>query len=120
MKNIIHLLAIDAIVSIIYSILNNFSTYSFLNCAFIVGMIYFLFGLLCFVWEKGFFDITFFSFNKLSQQFQRKKGMLPDDSNITIEDYICRENSFHLTSSLLISGLLISIASIGISFISIS
>ncbi|WP_042275910.1 DUF3899 domain-containing protein [[Clostridium] dakarense] len=120
MKNVLHLLAIDAIVSILYSIINKFSTYSFLNCAFIVGMIYFLFGLLCFVWEKGFFNITLFSFNKISQQFQRRKGILPEDNNITIEDYICRQNSFHLTNSLLISGLLISITSIGISFIVIS
>lgn len=120
MKNLFHLLAIDAIISLLYSIINNFSTYSFLNCAFIVGMIYFLFGLLCFVWEKGFFNITLFSFNKLSQQLQRRKGMLPEDNNITIEDYICRENHFHLTNSLLISGLLVSASSIGISFIAIS
>lgn len=120
MKNTFQLLAINAIISLLYSIINKFSAYSFLNCAFIVGMIYFLFGLLCFVWEKGFFNITLFSFNKLSQEFQKRKGVLTEDINMTIEDYVNRENSFYLTNSLLISGLLISAITIGISFLFIS
>lgn len=120
MKNTFKLLAINAIISLLYSIINKFSAYSFLNCAFIVGMIYLLFGLLCFVWEKGFFNITLFSFNKLSQEFQRRKGVLAEDINMTIEDYVNRENNFYLTNSLLISGFLISVITIGISFMFIS
>lgn len=120
MKSTFQLLAINAIISLFYAIINKFSPYSFINCAFMVGMVYFLFGLLCFVWEKGFFNITLFSFNKLSNEFQRRKGILPEDSDITIEEYVHRENNFFLTNSLLTSGLLISVITIGISFIYIS
>ncbi|MCR8746092.1 DUF3899 domain-containing protein [Romboutsia lituseburensis] len=120
MKHFLTLLAFDGIISTIYAIFSDFSKYSFLNCAFIIGMIYFLFGLMCFVWEKGFFNITIFAFNKLGQQLQKKRGVLCDDADITIDDFINRENNFFLTYNLLFSGLLISAISIGISFISIS
>lgn len=82
-------------------------------------MTYLMFGGLCFVWEKGFFDITIFSFNKISQQIQKKKGILSNDQDITIDDYISRDNSFKLTNHLLCSGTLVSIFCIIFSFYAI-
>ncbi|MGL4911281.1 MAG: DUF3899 domain-containing protein [Romboutsia sp.] len=120
MKHFSILLAFNLIFSTIYTMINSFNRFAFINCAFIIGMIYFLFGLMCFVWEKGFFNITIFAFNKLGGQLQKKRGVLCDDANITIDSYVHRKNSFYLTNSLLLSGTLISIVSIGISFITIS
>jgi len=117
MKHFSLLIAFDVIFSLIYYVINDFSKFSFLNCVFIIGMIYFLFGAMCFVWEKGFFNITLFAFNKLGQQLQKKRGVLCNDADIKIEDYIHRENSFYLTYNLLLCGLLISVVSISISFI---
>ena len=120
MKHFSILLAFNLISSTIYTMISGFSPFSFLNSTFVIGMIYFLFGSMCFVWEKGFFNITIFAFNKLGNQLQKKRGVLCDDANITIDDYVHRKNSFRFTNSLLLCGVLISIVSICISFITIS
>ena len=120
MKHFSSLLAFNIIISSIYSIISGFSKFSFLNCAFIIGMIYFLFGTMCFMWEKGFFNITLYAFNKLSQETQKKNRILCNDTDVTIEDYINKKNSFFLTSNLLICGFFISVICIGISFVAIS
>ena len=120
MKHFFLLIAFDVIISSIFSIISGFSRFSFLNCVFIIGMIYFLFGAMCFVWEKGFFNITLYAFNKLSQEIQKKGGLLCNDTKITVETYINRENNFFLTYNLLICGFFISVICIGISFIAIS
>lgn len=117
MKKILILLAFDIIISLFYSIVRQFYSFSFINCFFTIGMFYFLFGSLCFIFEKGFFDITLFSFNKLNQQIQKKMGVLSDEPNITLDEYLNRGNSFNHTRSLLISGGLISLTSILIGFI---
>ncbi|MGL5345916.1 MAG: DUF3899 domain-containing protein [Peptostreptococcaceae bacterium] len=117
MKHFIALLASDILISLLYSIIRGFSEFSFINCLFFIGMIYFLAGILCYVWEKGFFNITLFSFNKINQQIQKKRGVLPDEPDITLEDYIDKVNYFYLTNSLLTCGGLITISSIFISFI---
>lgn len=119
MKYIMRLISFNIIISFLFSTINDFSRFSFLNCSFVVGMIYLLFGGLCFVWEKGFFDITIFSFNKISQQIQKKKGILSNDQDITIDDYISRDNSFRLTNPLLYSGTLASTLCIILSFYAI-
>lgn len=119
LKYIIRLISFNLIISLIFSTINDFSRFSFLNCSFIIGMIYLLFGGLCFVWEKGFFDITIFSFNKISQQIQKKKGVLSNDQDITIDDYISRDNNFKLTKPLLCSGTLFSTLCIILSFYAI-
>ena len=116
MKHFFTLLAFDFIISIFYTIIRGFSQFSFINCLFIIGMIYFLFGLLCFVWEKGFFNITIFSFNKINQKIQKKRGVLTEDTNLTLDDYICKTNHFYLTNSLLLCGGIVSFVSIFISF----
>lgn len=120
MKFISRLLAFNIIISSIYSLLNNFSQFSFLNCSFIIGILYLLFGLFFYVLEKGFFNITMFAFNKLSQQIRKKRNIICDESNISIDDYIYRDNNFFLTNSLLSCGFLISISTIVISFMLIS
>lgn len=120
MKHFSILLAFNLISSTIYSIFSGFSRFSFINCVFTIGMIYFLFGSMCFIWEKGFFNITIYAFNKLGQQLQRRKGTLCNDNDITIDDYTHRENNFFLTNNLLLCGLIISSVSLVISFISIS
>lgn len=120
MKNFLSLLAFNFIFSIIYAIISGFGTYSFINCAFIIGMFYFLSGAMCFVWEKGFFNITTYAFNKLGQHFQKNRGTLTEDASITIDDYINRKNKFFLTYNLLFAGLLISVGTVCISFTMIS
>lgn len=120
MKHFSSLFAINMFISSFYSLFNKFSTFSFINCAFIIGMIYFLFGCVCFVWQKGFFNITLFAFNKISNNFQRRRGTISDNCQVTIDDYIYRENNFFLTNSLLYCGLFISISTTVISFVIIS
>lgn len=110
------LLAFDIIISLFYSIIRHFNSFSFINCFFIIGMAYFLFGSLCFVFEKGFFNITLFSFNKLSHQIQKRMGVLSDETDISLDEYLSRSNHFNFTRSLLVSGGLISLTSILIGF----
>ena len=80
-------------------------------------MIYFLFGCLCFVWERGFFNLTIYSFNKIQQEIQKKRGIIDDSDIVTLDDYINKTNSFYLTNHLLICGTFISTLSTIISFI---
>lgn len=116
MKKISILLAFDFIISLLYYIIRHFDKFSFINCFFIIGMTYFLFGSLCFVFEKGFFNITLFSFNKLNHQIQKKMGVLSDEDDITLDEYLSRSYHFNFTKNLLISGGLISLTSILIGF----
>ncbi|MGL6108110.1 DUF3899 domain-containing protein [Romboutsia sp.] len=116
MKHFFTFLAFDFIISLFYTIIRDFSQYSFINSVFFIGMIYLLFGALCFVWERGFFNVTIFSFNKINQQIQKKRGVLTEDTNLTLDDYICRTNHFYLTNSLLCCGAFISFVSIIVSF----
>ena len=118
MKHFSMLLAINLLISFFYDIISkNSNTFAFINCSFIIGMAYFLSGCLFYVWEKGFFNITLFSFNKISQQIQKRRGILTDDCNITLDDYIYRKNKFFLTNSLLICGGFVSTLCIIISFL---
>lgn len=118
MKNFSLLLAIDLLISFFYDIISkNSNNFAFINCAFIIGMLYFLAGSLCYVWEKGFFNITLFSFNKINKEIQKRRGLLTDDYTVTLDDYLYRKNKFFLTSNLLICGGLISSLCIIISFL---
>ena len=112
------LLAIDLLISFFYDIISkNSNNFAFINCAFIIGMFYFLAGSLCYVWEKGFFNITLFSFNKINKEIQKRRGLLTYDYNVTLDDYVYRKNKFFLTNNLLICGGLISSLCIIISFL---
>ena len=112
------LLAINLLISFFYDIISkNSNTFAFINCSFIIGMAYFLSGCLFYVWEKGFFNITLFSFNKISQQIQKRRGILTEGSKITLDDYIYRKNKFFLTKSLLSSGGFVSTLCIILSFL---
>ena len=118
MKHFSMLLAINLLNSFFYDIISkNSNTFAFINCAFIIGMVYFLSGCLFYVWEKGFFNITLFSFNKISQQIQKRRGIKTEGSKITLDDYIYRKNKFFLTKSLLSSGGFVSTLCIFISFL---
>lgn len=119
MKKSVYFISFDIVISIFYYIICGFKPYSFLNCSFMVGMFYFLFGSLCYVWEKGFFNIIIYSFNKIGQQLQKSRGILTDESNITIEEYAHRKNSFKFTYNLLISGSIISLTTTVLSFMAI-
>lgn len=118
MKHFSILLAINLLISFFYDIISKTSnTFDFINCAFIIGMAYFLSGSLFYVWERGFFNITLFSFNKISKQIQKRRGLMTDDCNITLDDYIYRKNKFFLTNSLLICGGVVSTLCIILSFL---
>lgn len=116
MKNSIILIAFNVIFSIFFSIFVGFRSFAFLNCSFIISMIYLLFGVLCFVWEKGFFNITLFSFNKLAQQLNKKRGILIEESNLQLSDYTYKENSFYYTSHLILCGSIMAIFITVVSF----
>lgn len=118
LKHFSILLAINLLISFFYDIISkNSNSFAFINCAFIIGMVYFLSGCLCYVWEKGFFNITLFSFSKISQEIQKRRGILTDDYNISLDDYVYRKNKFFLTSNLLICGGVVSILCIILSFL---
>lgn len=118
MKYSYYLLAINLLISFFYDIISkNSSNFAFINCAFIIGMFYFLAGSLCYVWEKGFFNITLFSFKKINNEIQKRKILSTDEYNVTLDDYVYRKNNFFLTSNLLICGGLISSLCIIISFL---
>ncbi|MEG0842792.1 MAG: DUF3899 domain-containing protein [Romboutsia sp.] len=116
MKVISILISINLFFSLFYTFFSKFELFSFINCSFVIGMFYLMFGVLCFVWEKGFFNLTIFSFNRISQNIRKKRGLLIDEADITIEDYISRENHFSHTTSLLTSGILISSITTFLSF----
>lgn len=106
----------NVFISYFYCIINNFEKYSFINSSFVIGMFYLIIGLLFFVGEKGFFNLTLYSFNKLYQQQQKRKGLL-NDPEITIEEYVTKKYSFASTSSLLSSGFIISTIALMLSFV---
>ncbi|MEG2788270.1 MAG: DUF3899 domain-containing protein [Romboutsia sp.] len=116
MKYILKLISINAIFSIFYTIYVGFKRFAFLNCSFTIGMLYLLFGILCFIWEKGFFNITLFSFNKIFQQTQKRNCILVEESDLNIEEFIYKKNSFIYTYHLLSSGFVISLITTIISF----
>ena len=118
LKHFSILLAINLLISFFYDMISkNSNNFAFINCAFIIGMVYFLSGCLCYVWEKGFFNITLFSFSKISQEIQKRRGILTDDHNISLDDYIFRKNKFFLTTNLLMCGGVVSILCIILSFL---
>lgn len=43
---------------------------------------------------KRVFNITLFSFKKINNEIQKRKGLLTDDDNVTLEDYVYRKNNF--------------------------
>lgn len=120
MKKSIYFISFDIIVSILYYIICGFKQYSFINCSFMIGMAYLLFGSLCYVWEKGFFNIIIFSFNKIVEQVQKSRGVLTDEENITIEEFAHRKNNFKFTYNLLSCGLIISLTTTILSFLATS
>lgn len=117
MKHSFTLLAFNFIISLFSAIIQGFSSFSFINSFFTIGMIYFLFGCLCFVWERGFFNLTIYSFNKIQQQIQKHKGIIEESDIVTLDDYINKKNNFYLTNHLLICGAFISTLSTVISFV---
>lgn len=120
MNKTVFFIAIDIIISMFYSIFCGFKQYSFINCSFLLGMLFFLFGILCYVWEKGFFNIIIYSFNKIGQQLHKSQGVLTEESNITIEEFAHRKNSFKYTYNLLGSGFIISLTTTILSFLAVS
>lgn len=111
------LLAINILISFLYNLVSKHNSFGFINCSFTIGMIYFLSGSLFYVWEKGFFNITLFSFKKIHIQMQKRRGLIFDDYNINLDDYLYRKNNFFLTKYLLSCGSTISCLCIIISFL---
>ena len=116
MKKFQKLIFINVILSFLYYIINNFEKFSFINASFIIGMVYLTFGVFFYVTEQGFFNLTIYAYNKISNQLRRSRGIL-SESNISIDEYICKRYQFSNTSSLLSSGLIISASTLFISFL---
>lgn len=117
MNNFYILISFNLLFSTLYSIISESSSrFNFINASFIIGMFYLIFGILSFVYEKGFFNITLYSFNKASLNYKKKRGIIVDEEELTLEQYINRDKSFFLTNPLLWCGALFSIVSIIISF----
>ncbi len=102
------LVAINIILGALVTFISNDNNFIiFINSSFLISMLYLSVGLLCFVWEKGFFDITIYSFNKITRNF--KKNALIDEEELSFEEFLQRENKFFLTKDLIRSGGLVSI-----------
>ncbi|MDR0880408.1 MAG: DUF3899 domain-containing protein [Clostridioides sp.] len=117
MKRVLKLVLIDLIVSLVYSLFCGFKGYSFINCSFTVGMFLLFAGAMCFVWEKGFFDIPLYSFNKFAQSFRKKKGFMVDEESLTLDDFVLGKHNFAYTNPLLFSGIIISVTTFVLSYI---
>ncbi|MFI3211070.1 MAG: DUF3899 domain-containing protein [Peptostreptococcaceae bacterium] len=110
------LLAINIILGISFTGLSNDINFiTLINSSFLISMLYLSVGFLCFVWEKGFFDITIYSFNKIKKNF--KKNALIDEEELSFEEFLQRENKFFLTKDLIRSGGLVSILCVLCSFL---
>ncbi|WP_416389553.1 DUF3899 domain-containing protein [Paeniclostridium hominis] len=116
LKKFQKLIFINVILSFLYYLINNFERFSFINASFIIGMIYLTFGVFFYVTEQGFFNLTIYAYNKISNQLRRSRGIL-SESNISIDEYICKRYQFSNTNSLLSSGLIISTSTLFISFL---
>ena len=116
MKKFYKLIFINLLFSFIFCIISKFERFSFLNASFTIGMFYLSIGALFFVSEKGFFNMTLYSFNKICEENRRRKGVLCE-STITVDDYINRRYKFTITNPLLSSGCIISLTSLIISFL---
>lgn len=116
MKKIYKLVLINLIFSFIFCIIKNFERFSFFDASFVIGMFYLSAGALFFVSEKGFFNMTLYSFNKVCEINRKHKGVLCEPS-ITVDDYINKRYKFSITNPLLTSGCIISISSLIISFL---
>ncbi len=118
MKYNIYLFLINFIISILLALTSSNFLLTFINSIFTIGMIYLLFGLLSFIWAKGFFDITLFSFKKIAS-FSSKNKTYEDENenfeNTTLQEYVNREKNVYGTNYLLINGFLTSIISLVIS-----
>ena len=96
------------IISFLYSAINGFEKFAFINSSFTIGMLYLGLGILLYVGEKGFFNLTLYSFNKLFQNSNKNKVLFEGESNIKIEDYLNKKIEFSNTRFLLSSGICIS------------
>lgn len=107
----------NLIASFIYFIISEFEKFAFINASFTIGIIYLSAGILLYVGEKGFFNLTLYSFNKLFQNSHKNKGLIEGESTIQLEDYLNKKFEFSNTRHLLSSGISISSITLIISFI---
>ena len=107
----------NLIISFLYCAIVGFEKFSFINSSFTIGMIYLGVGILLYVGEKGFFNLTLYAFNKLFQNSNKNKMLLEGESNIKIEDYLNKKIQFSNTSSLLTSGIFLCSITFVLSFI---
>jgi hypothetical protein len=105
------------IISFLYSAINGFEKFTFINSSFTIGMLYLGLGILLYVGEKGFFNLTLYSFNKLFQNSNKNKVLFEGESDIKIEDYLNKKIEFSNTKFLLSSGICISTITFIVSFI---
>jgi hypothetical protein len=116
LKKFQKLIFINLALSFSYYIINSYERFSFINASFIIGMIYLVSGIFFYVTEQGFFNLTIYAYNKISNQLQKSRGIL-SEGNISIDEYMGKRYQFTNTNSLLSSGLIISISTLFISFI---
>lgn len=107
----------NLIISFLYCAINGFEKFAFINSSFTIGMSYLGVGILLYVGEKGFFNLTLYSFNKLFQNSNKNKMLFEGESNIKLEDYLNKKIEFSNTNSLLSSGICISSITFILSFI---
>jgi hypothetical protein len=107
----------NLIISFLYWAINGFEKFAFINSSFTIGMLYLGVGILLYVGEKGFFNLTLYSFNKLFQNSNKNKMLFEGESNIKLEDYLNKKIEFSNTNSLLSSGICISSITFILSFI---
>lgn len=118
-KSLLIIIGLSVFVSIIYSLLNNKSFVDFINSLFIIGIILLIAGGFSFLFEKGSFKIAAYPFKKI-QLMLKNRQMIEKDSQEklpTFEEYM-HEKIEHLplTEPLFISGIILTLFTIIISF----
>ena len=89
----------------------------FVNSLFYIALPFSVIGGFLFLLERGWFNITRYAFRKMPWMAHAKEtSLLEGEQPIADRELLYRTYSFHLTYPFLITGLILAVLSIGISF----
>lgn len=89
----------------------------FVNNLFYIALPFSIIGGFLFLLERGWFNITRYAFRKMfSTAHAKEAALLGEEQSIVDREPLYRTYSFRLTYPFLITGLMLAVLSIGISF----
>jgi len=89
----------------------------FVNNLFYIALPFCIIGGFLFLLERGWFNVTRYAFRKMPWMAHAKEtSLLEGEQPIADRELLYRTYSFHLTYPFLITGLILAVLSIGISF----